>query len=407
MLLLALAAGAISQLGDTLDRDGGVKSAVNATFADLEAALGYATNPLLETLRNNTGRAFGRVSFRGVHTRTTPRSSTIISAYGENTTYGGRYGSQQLAQISAHHSFAASETLRVFGDLNAAVDRGGQLATRLIFTPITLDPGASGPVLLDPTLDYVTLTGRTYRFNAHAGAQISSSERDTWNVGAGIGHTRRRGDIVETDETDFFGSVAYSRRMSERSTLGFQLAFQQAEFDGPEELRLVTPQITGSVALSQNTHVSGAVGASIASSDDGIERHTSTGLAGNLALCRSGEAEQLCASISRNQQIAAGTGALNSLAATLSYSRSFGRDQAVQLSATAARFSNRVNSLDDQFAIGRSTSLLASAAYSRRLSDRWSAGATVSGRRISQSGAGPRADVSASIFVRYRLGDLF
>jgi hypothetical protein len=101
------------------------------TYVDLEGGLGYSTNPNL-TLGDGSGRALVRASAHAVHTRFSARSTTRLSAFGENVTYLGRYGSQQLVQLSAHHDTAVDEKLRVFGDLNASLDRSGQLGTRLL-----------------------------------------------------------------------------------------------------------------------------------------------------------------------------------------------------------------------------------------------------------------------------------
>jgi hypothetical protein len=44
--------------------------------------------------------------------------------------------------------------------------------------------------------------------------------------------------------------------------------------------------------------------------------------------------------------------------------------------------------------------------YTRRLSDRLFGGGTLAARKLAQEGPDPKADLSAALFVRYRVGDL-
>ena len=54
----------------------------------------------------------------------------------------------------------------------------------------------------------------------------------------------------------------------------------------------------------------------------------------------------------------------------------------------------------------RTTYYRAAAAYTRRISDRWFGGVNLAARKLTQAGPDPKTDFSASLFLRYRLGDL-
>ena len=53
-----------------------------------------------------------------------------------------------------------------------------------------------------------------------------------------------------------------------------------------------------------------------------------------------------------------------------------------------------------------STYIRGAAAYSRRISDRWFGGVNLAARKLTETGPDPKTDVNASLFIRYRFGDL-
>ena len=81
-----------------------------ANYVDVEGGLGYSTNPYV-TLGKGSGQAFVRGSVRAVHTRVSARTSTTLSAFGEDTAYPRHFGSQKLLLLNAHHDAAVTERL--------------------------------------------------------------------------------------------------------------------------------------------------------------------------------------------------------------------------------------------------------------------------------------------------------
>jgi len=100
--------------------------AVAATndFIDLQAGLGYSSNPFLRLDSNSS--AFGRLSIYGQHAWESERGKTSLSAYLENTTYFNHYGSKQIFDLNAHTQQAVSETVSIFGTATFSGDFAGQ-----------------------------------------------------------------------------------------------------------------------------------------------------------------------------------------------------------------------------------------------------------------------------------------
>ncbi|HSU68619.1 MAG TPA: hypothetical protein VLJ39_17190, partial [Tepidisphaeraceae bacterium] len=104
-------------------------AAKTTDYIDLEAGLGFSTNPLLQLHSHST--AFGRVSAYGVHSWETEQGSTTLTGYVENTTYFRDYGSKQIFDLGAHTNQRVSQTVTLFGDLDFSGDFAGQLSNRL------------------------------------------------------------------------------------------------------------------------------------------------------------------------------------------------------------------------------------------------------------------------------------
>ena len=200
--------------------------------------------------------------------------------------------------------------------------------------------------------------------------------------------------------------MSYDRELNERTSVGSIVTVRQSDYDGPGNVRVITPQVTGRLNLSEQTTLNGAIGISLARIDDGMMITNSTGIAANASMCHAGQNGQFCASVARDQQTSSIGGPVRLTSASLSYGRKIDANQSLQLSVSAARYSPSVRSFVVPLAIGRSTYLNAAASYSRKLGSRWYSGLNVSTRKLYRYGTDPKPDTSGSIFLRYRLGDL-
>jgi hypothetical protein len=88
------------------------------------------------------------------------------------------------------------------------------------------------------------------------------------------------------------------------------------------------------------------------------------------------------------------------------YSRRLSADDTLDLSASINRYSNPTSVVIPATTFTHATYVRAAADYSRRISDRWFGGLSLAARKVTQTGPDPDADLSASLFIRYRFGDV-
>ena len=378
----------------------------SSTYVDLEAGAGYGSNPNLR-FGDNTGSGFGRFSVNAVHTRVSARTTTVFSGFAQETLYTDHYSSGLSLNLSARHSARVSEKLQIFGDVDFAYDKGGQLDTRILGVPnVPLAPGAVlPPELLVPGSDFLSVTGRQYRASAHLGGQLALSLRDYLTVSSGIEHAIFKGGGFETRYTTIPVTVGYDRQISTRTTVGARVSATHTDYNGPGDVWVITPQATVQTALSDRLTFSGALGLSYSSVDDGLATHHSTGVAADANLCSIGDRGQFCGRASINQQTATAAGPARNVTVGVDYSRRLDANQTIRFSLDANRYSSPTSFVTSQ-TFSHATYARAAADYSRRLGDRWFAGVSVAARKLAEKGPDPRADVSGSLFIRYRLGDL-
>lgn len=380
----------------------------STSYVDLTAGVGYSTNPLL-SLGSDTGRGYGRVSIDAVHTRVSARTTTVLSAYAQNTTYTGRYGSLQSLSVTARHDASVNEKLRVFGDADASYDQGGQLDSRIFRLPDVppFPPGTiNNPTQVLPSgSDFLSVTGRTYQVGGHVGAFLSLGPNDSLTAMTGVSHVVFRGGGQESVYTTIPASIGYNRKLSERTTVGAALDFQDINYRGPAHSQQFTPELTGSVLLSERISFNGAIGVTFSRFENGVTTRHATGLSAQATLCGHGELDQYCARASISQQAATTAGPAKTVSAGVDYSRQLGPDSRLGLSADISRYSAPISVIAGR-TFSSSTYYRIAADYSRRLNGRLFGGVNLAARKLSQSGPDPKTDFDASLFIRYRFGDL-
>ena len=410
ILVTALAAQAAAPAGSTppdqaTETTGGPRAG-STSYVDLEAGAGYATNPLLSQA-NSSGAGFGRISVHGVHTRISARTTTVLSGYAQSLFYTRHYGSEQSADLNARHDALVNEHLRVFGDVDASYDRGGQLGTTIIGIPnVPLPPGTTvPPILLPGGSDFLSVTGKEYRASGHLGAQLSLDPRDSVSATGGVEHVVFKNGSIDTHYTTIPVSLGYNRQISPQTTVGARVVVQHTDYNGPSSFDVISPEATIQTTLLEHVTLSGAVGASFASVDDGILTHHSTGLTANATLCSINSRGHLCVTGAVDQEAATVAGPARTISVGADYSRRLNGDDTIDFSLSANRYSSPRSVI-----IGRvfshATYVRAAGDYTHRLGDRWFGGVTLAGRKVTQAGPDPDADISGSLFIRYRLGDV-
>lgn len=381
-----------------------------STYVDLEGGVGYSTNPILSQGTSN-GAGFGRISAHAVHTKVTERTTTILSGYAQSLFYTKRLGAEESFDVNGRHDAAVSEKLHIFFDGDVSYDKGGQLDTRIIGVPdVPLPPGSVIPApLLPPGSDFLTVTGRTYHANADVGAQWALSAREFLDLSTGISHTVLKTGGSETRYTTVPASIGYDRQLNERTTLGARLVgqfthYSATNFSTLRNVQVITPELTAQLNLSPTLTVSGDAGVSFSAIDDGVRTRHSTGAAGDVNVCSRGERSQFCARGSLQQQAATSAGPAQVTTLGLDYSRLLSADDTIQFSLSASRYSNPIILVSGQ-SFTHASYVRAAADYSRHFGRRLYGGAELAARKLTQTGPDPDADISGSLFVRYRFGD--
>lgn len=407
LIVVAAFAQAAAATGPTpVPSDAAAPHAGSSTYVDLEGGAGYSTNPFL-SLDSSGGQGFGRISVHAVHSRISERSTTVLSAYAQDTTYTSRWGSEQSFDLNGRHDTAVSERLRLFGDVDVALDKGGQLDTRIIGVPdVPLEPGtAAPPVLVLPGSDFLTVRGKEFRASGHVGGQLALSPTQFITLSTGADHVDFKTGGLDTRYTMIPVTFGYQNKLSERTTIGAQVAAQRTDYNGPSHFQVISPELTGIFLLSERVTFSGAVGASFASIDNGIETRHSSGLTANASLCSSTQRGHLCMHAEINQATATVAGPSKSESVGVDYQRQLNANQTIQLSLAADHYSNPTSFVVGQ-TFSRGTYLRAVADYTRRFGNRLFGGLDLSARKLVESGPDPRTDLSASLFIRYRFGDV-
>jgi len=379
-----------------------------STYVDLEGGAGYSSNPNL-SIANSQGSVYGRASIHAVHTRISARSTTLLSAYVDNVSYTNSHGSQQSVSLFGRNDTAVSEHARLFIDGSASYQEGGQLDTRVLGIP-QLPPSTPGgtvfpPILIPPTGDFLSVTGREYSAAGHGGASFALGPHDSLSLSSGVEHTVFHSGLARTSFTRIPASLAYDRQLSARSTIGARVTAENTDYDGPFSFRSITPQLTARTLLAQRVTLDGAIGVSFARVDDGLTIRHSTGLSAQANLCGQGETNFFCARFSADEQTATTAGPARSISGGIDYSQRLDANQSISFSLGLAHYSTPISVVIGQI-FSSSTYYHAAASYSRRFGTRLFGGVNLAARRVTQNGPDPKTDLNASLFIRYRFGDV-
>lgn len=374
------------------------------TFADVQAGLGYSTNP--EMRLDGVGSGFGRVSVFGFHGWGTERSSTNISAYVENSTYFRRYSNKQLFDLNAATTRQVSEKVRLFGNLGFSGDFGAQLSSRFYGAPVgtvTVDPTFADNSVIVVNPDLAALNQRQYRINAQTGASLVLSPRDSLNTTLGAQRVFFSGDSDVLNYNLYDATAGYQRQLDERISIGLRAIASYADYRLGRSILSYGPQVTGSIRLAENLQASGAIGLVRTEQDTGTVggRDNSIDLAFDGSLCRTLASERMCARASRRTQSSVLGTAPTSSSINVDYSRRLNARDQLQ-----ASFAVVTTGAERELGFGRRTFYTVAGSFDRKMSDRVSAGVNLAARRLNTVGPDPKEDLGGSLFIRTRFGSV-
>ena len=382
-----------------------VPNRINATFLDLTASVGYSTNPFFE-FDNSNGSFFGRASARGVHSFGNETGRTSITGFVEGTTYFNDYGLKSIFQVAADTQQTVSETVTVFGNAGFSGDLSGQLGNRFLYTPgqvIVPDPNLPPvPVpVQDPTL--FSFAGRQYDLYGQAGASIRTSERGSITLSGGAQHYFYTSSFLN-DYTTIFGNAAYNHQLSQRATVGFSVGAHHTEYSGlSDQSTIINTAATARLLLSESWDLNGSVGVSFSNYDRTVGGNgNATNLSLDAALCHTSQSERLCGRVARYTESQSRNSLVTTNSIGINWFKLIGANQTIQLATSYIHYKSNFQILGDT----KSDYFDFTGSYSRNFNPRLSGGVDVSYRKLVQTGPDPDMDLSGSLFVRYRLGDI-
>ena len=384
-------------------------SATKSTL-DLSAGVGVSSNPSLRI--GGESSVFGRFSALGMHQWRSERTTTSLSAFGENTTYLRGYGSKQIFDLKAQSTHAVSPTLSIFGVLGFQRDFAGQLSNRFAsvtpdFTPSPSDQPS--PIILDdPTL--IGFGGGQSRLSGQAGLSLRANSRSTVSLSAGAQRNFASASLGNANFNSYFGSASYDYQFNERTSAGFRSNFQYQDYDNGGSSSVINPLLTVRRQFSDQLEGTAAAGLLLTRQNRlGGGSASSIDPSFLFSLCRVNDRDRFCGRASRDARNSLGVGfgpradsLVISTSGGVDYSRRLDTNQSFQASLSAVRYSSKLSTGDNL----RTTYLTFLTGYDRKIRQRIAVGVTAGARKLLQSGTDPKTDFTANAYLRYRLGDI-
>lgn len=379
-----------------------------SNYVDLNGSVGVATNPRLQGGSGTSVTGLGRVSAYAVHSVVTDRDSLNLTGYIENQSYTNGLSSTQSFDLGVSARRVQSERLTVYGSADFSGDVGGQLYNRFVSVPTAppmVDVGNPLPTILIIDPNAIGLSRRTFRVAAQGGFAYGFSARDSIDGSLGFQRAFVTGSGPSLNYTTVTGSLGWQRRISERSSAGARLVVSRGQYGSRGHSTVVSPQLTASTTLAEGWSANVAVGASI--SDENVlgihERNV--GLSLDAGLCKTSPNQSLCVSVSRGAQSAIGQGLSNVTSASGTYFRRLDAKNTVQAGVSVSQSSGSTR--ETQLLVAPKTSFYsANVSYNRKISPRLSTGVEAGARKFTQRGTNVPIATNATVFLRYRLGDL-
>ena len=362
---------------------------------DLQGSAGYSTNPFL--FEGGDGGGFGRVSALGNYSITTERSSTVLSAFVENSTYTNGQGSKQLANVALSERYSVSPTLNLFGGAGFSVDFGSQLSTRFLDNSGAI-PTTPPEVIIDPAL--FNRNRRSYRVNGNIGATFRVSERDDITLSGADEQVFYDKDSRDLNVNVASAQASWNRRVDERTGFGARLSGQEANYHTPgESASVYSLQATLNRQVAEGWSATIAAGATYAIRRSITGDSHSVGPAVDANICHTSPQERFCGQVSRSVQTALGQDALTQTSVGADYYRKLNANDTIQARAGLTHFGSRADSPKINY-------VSAGVNYNHRFSDRLSGGGDLGVRDLYQRGRDVPFDVTGLLFIRYRIGDI-
>lgn len=397
---------------------------------DVSAMAGFSNNPFAMT-GDDTGSGYLSIDIAPRYQLLRSRSTLTVSAdaslqqylskYSRNDSYSGAldYAIRPSERVTAHTRLDVSSAIvgafnnyspfgtgqfgptvgTGAGGIGVGSGTGGGTGA---ITPI-VSPGAF-PLLTDIGLFGFRNRRRLARLSGDA--SVGVTERDTLTFGASAEVTRYRQLPLFGDYEAYSASVGYSRRLSDRLSVGLRGSGSSYNYRAANsDSRVGSIEATASGRLSPVWTFDGSLGASFVSSDGpGSTRRTS--VSGSASFCRRGELSTLCIQGSRSVSPTGLQGTQYVTSAGFTWSKQIGERENLSLSGSYSKVGGDNSRLVTNGLPLQTEYAQGVVGYDRQLRQRLRLVASANYRQLLNNAAGRPKDFGGQLGLSYRLGDL-
>lgn len=369
---------------------------------DVSLGVSASTNPYLQTGPVNSSLS-GSVTVTPRLTVTENVTSFTLSGFGHIEEYEENFQTNNSFGLSGGVDHSLSERTELRGRIGFDGSIIG-VNTNFFNPPNVFDDN-----FLPPIADDIALNGTNQRRNSfQGGIGLSHSISELDSISLDVSATAIRfGDMVVQDQYNFFGqNVAYSRILSESTTIGASLGLSQVNYLGQSQgdSNVITPSLTFDQQLGPDFSVSGSLGASFTRVDNGLGKTSSTDFSGSLSLCRQAETSNFCLNASRQTLPSSFDGVRSQTTFGMGYSKTLTRNDDVSINVGYTRSSNPILG-PIQVTNSSLEYVSATATLNHRFQDRISGFVSAGYNDSFQSGFSRRANKQVSIGIRISFGN--
>ena len=406
----------------------------NRFSADISATAGYSNNPFA-VAGDDTGSALVSLDIVPRYQRLTERSTLTVSGdiglqqylkrFGRNDSYAASvdYQLRTSERVTAHTRVDLSDgVLGAFnsyqpvttgiGTVGATTGTATGTSATGTTTPPVLPATAIGDVVPLSDIGLFGFRNRRRLGRVSGDVSLGLSARDTLTV-SGYAEAARYTALPDFSNYEgYSGSLAYSRRVSDRLTVGLRGSASAYDYRSSNSNSRVFPiEGTFSGRLSAVWTVDGALGATFVDSGTvGSTRQTS--VSGNVNLCRQGQLSTMCVQAARQVSPTGLVGTQYVTSVSANWSKQLSNRDSVSLTGSYSKVGgdddrNRLVTpgglpLQTQYA-------QAVVGYNRQLRERLHFVASANYRKLLDSNSGNfgrTGDYGGQLGLSYRIGDV-
>lgn len=388
---------------------------------------GYSTNPFLQS-QDSKGEASVQLNVNPTLQIIDDTDSATISAnynrtdylsnYGSNDGYGVRINANSALNARTSIYLSAGYDSQILGAGNAynytpviaPIDSGtgtgtdtgtgtttGTIGTGVIVNPVVDDFGDVGN-----DIGLIGLRQRRNSLSANFGGSYRPDEVSNWGLGASLSRSSypSNGGIASSFRS-YGVNASYSRSLTERSSIGLQVAATTVDYAIAPNSKFITPRVTYSTMVRERWSLNLAVGASFV--DDGFGNGVAA--SATASLCKSGELDNICFNASREPSVSGFGGARTNSSIGASYTRRLAERTNMAASASYQRSGSGVTATTSgDSRINGQDYLNGSLSVNQGIGRRISAYGSVSYRDVKGIGVPIDADIGGRIGLTLSLG---